>query len=207
MLRELAHGRSTRLWLGGGTLAFLSVAGLGWFLLPGDSASEAPGQMLVEQAAVAPPPNPSPLPVTARMTPVPIAPTASNGRKAEQQMLAVSYEKRDRDWGPRSEAAIQQFLGTIPYIGGNRYLAVKCSASACEVIGIADPDAATGTMKPVWEVLERDTAIGTLRAHGLERTAIIFDTGRSGDEFKIYYGRAAPAPEPQAAAPATARLR
>lgn len=186
--------KNNGLWLGG-SAAVAAIAGLGWFLLPGDTGQVEAGQLVVTQTPEAPLPEASPAPVTAPMAPIPVTPTNANGNKAAKQAESVIYEKRDPDWAKRSEAAIQRFLNALPYIGGQRYLTVKCAASACEVSGVADADPETGSMKPVWESLEHDTGGAELRAAGLERTAIVFDTGRSGDEFKLYYGRVA---EPRA---------
>jgi len=179
-------------WLLGSAVVILTILAFGAFVLPGDGGSDQAGEVRITDAPPAAPPGGSAISVEAGMAPIPIAPTRENGKRAEAGTLLVAYEKRDRSWAARSETAIQTLMRGIPYVGGSHYLKIKCAASACEVSGVADADTATGSMKPVWEALEHDTAGAQLRAQGLERTAAIFDTGRSGDEFRIYYRRAVP---------------
>ncbi|MCP3731896.1 hypothetical protein M9978_15835 [Sphingomonas sp. MG17] len=179
-------------WLIGGTLVFLAVLALVLSFLGDDPEPGGRGQVEIVGAAPVPQPMPGASTAsTAKMAPIPVAPSNSNALTAGAQAARLIDEKRDRGWAPRSEAAIRQFIMRIPYLGGERYIGVKCAATACEVTGIADPDKASGTFKPVWEAIERDTAGPELRQHGLERTAAVFDTGRSGDEFKLYYRRVA----------------
>ncbi|MDG2533378.1 hypothetical protein P6144_06965 [Sphingomonas sp. HITSZ_GF] len=193
--------RATRRWLIGGTLAILGSAGLALHFLGDDPAAAPAGQVRIAGGAPGPSSSlPLPLPSAAsaeKMEPIPIRPTRRNGNKASQQASQLLVEKRDMAWAPRSEAALRDFTRAIPYIGGDkRVLKIACKANICEMNGYADPDPATGTMGPVWEALERDTGGPELRAQGLERTAAIFDTGRSGDEFIIYYRRLDSPPGP-----------
>lgn len=176
-------------WTAGGALLILTIGAVALLAIPDrDKSGEADW---VQVAAL---PSTQTLPANVRpsdapMAQIPIQPTRENGHKAEEQASTILEEKRDGDWATRSEAAILDFMRSVPYLQGPRKLEVTCAASACEFTGIADPDPATRSMKPVWEALERDTATADLRSHGLERTAVVFDTGRSGDEFKIYYQR------------------
>jgi len=121
--------------------------------------------------------------------PVPIVATDTETTLADAQSYLVANEKRDRGWADRSEAAIGSLMRGIAYVGRGKRLDIKCAASACEVSGIVDVDAATGSFTPVWEALERDTAGDQLGKFGLQRTSALFDTGRNPDEFEIFYRR------------------
>lgn len=185
------HERAAVRWLLFGGLAVVAILGLVVRFLADDPGREADGQV-----KLMPLPAPAPL-ATAdaatdpaiEMPPAPVEPTVRNAQLAGAQASRMLDEKRDREWAPRSEVAILTSLKAVPALGGERVLIVKCTATACEATGVADPDPATGSMKPTWEAIERGTAGGQLRAAGLERSAVVFDTGRSGDEFKIYYRR------------------
>lgn len=177
-----------RTWVWAGALVLVAAVGLILLIPRGDRRSESGGQVKI----VSPLPSPSPSAEHTTMPPIPVA--RENGRKAEEQSLAVAYEKRDADWAPRSEGAIRDFIRGFGHIAADRPLKVKCALSACEVTGIASPDPATGELQSVWDAIERDTAGAELRAYGLERTAAVFDTGRSADEFRIYYRRVVAAP-------------
>jgi hypothetical protein len=121
--------------------------------------------------------------------PIPIVATDAEVTSADAQSYLVANEKRDRGWADRSEAAIENLMRGIAYVGRGKRLDVKCAASACEVSGVVDVDAATGSFTPVWTALERDTAGDQLQKFGLERTSALFDTGRNPDEFEIFYRR------------------
>lgn len=177
-------------WTWGAALAIAGVLALVWLARSsGSGARQDEGVVRLADTAAPPAVAPAVRPVPAKAERIPIAPTRRNGTLAEEQSLRVAYEKRDRGWADRSEAAIHAEMRRIAYVGRGRRLDVKCAASTCEVTGIVDAGPATGSTKPVCEALERDTAGGELRAHGLERTSAVFDTGRAGDEFQIYYRR------------------
>lgn len=123
--------------------------------------------------------------------------TQEDADLASSQSLAVQTERRDPAWAARSEAAIASQMRRIAYIGGTHRLDIRCAATLCEVVGVAEPDPVTHAYQPIWEALERDTAGTDLRAHGLERVAAIFDTGRSPEEFKLQYRRVGPLDNPR----------
>lgn len=179
-------------WLLGATLAIASVIALTLYFLADAPGANTAGQVQIAGATPAPSPLPSASAVAPqeKMAPLPIQLTPATRQKVDEQAALQQEEKRDSEWAPRSEAAIRNFTLGMPYIvGGGRSLTIACKASVCEINGLVEPDKVTGSMKPVWEALERYTAGPELRAYGLERTATIFDTGRSGDEFIIYYRR------------------
>lgn len=175
--------------------AFLLCAILvsAWLALPTETGPE---QGVVKIAASPTPPAILASPIATQAQPPRIALVASQADVdlADHQSWLTAREKRDDAWAARSEAAIGKQMRRIAYIGGRRRLEIKCAASLCEVIGIADPDPATNSYAPIWEALERDTAGDELSRYGLQRTAAIFDTGRIPEEFKIQYRRVDPAP-------------
>lgn len=176
--------------LGVGLLVIAAAAML-WRMLPKEDAPEA-GKVQVVAGPAVPPPI---LPTTAAglnqgpVKRIAILSTPEIAKTVREQRYLVATEKRDRGWAERSEAAIRGLTQRISYIGGSHPLTITCAATTCEVSGIADADPATGGYAKVWERLEADTAGDDLRKDGLERTSAIFDTGRSPDEFKIYYRR------------------
>jgi len=119
----------------------------------------------------------------------PLTPAQRNAEVAAQSNYLVVREKRDAVWADRSETAILNLMRGISYVGRGRRLEIKCTASMCEVSGIADEDPATGSMGPIWAALDRDTGGDVLVKFGLERAATTFGTGRVREEFEIYYRR------------------
>lgn len=175
-----------------------AILALAWLPPPVGPAPEQTGGVRI--AASAPTPAAA-VASTAAMMPVPpkripIVATQKDVDLADDQSYRVTREKRDHAWADRSEAAIRNLMQGLNYIGGKRRLDIKCAASVCEVVGIADPDPATNSYKLVWEALERDTASDELGKFGLQRSAAIFDTGRNPDEFKIQYSRVKAPPTP-----------
>jgi hypothetical protein len=164
------------------------LLGLVWLTLPGEAGSNQSG--VVRIVASAPPPGAIARPTARSETlRLPIAANDENVMLADEQSYRLAHEARDRAWADQSEAAIGWLMRGIPYVGGQRRLEIKCAATVCEVSGIADADPATGSLRPVWQALERDTAGDELGKFGLQRAAAIFDTGRSPDEFRIQYRR------------------
>lgn len=172
-----------------------SVVALGWLALLAEPAPEPGGLIRIAPGAAPPAGAAGPTaPPAAGARRIALVATQEDVDRAEHQSWLAAREKRDVAWAARSEAAIARQMRRIAYIGGKRRLEIKCAASICEVVGIADPDPATNAYAPVWEALERDTAGDELGAVGLTRTAAIFDTGRIPEEFRIQYRRVDPAP-------------
>ena len=178
----------------GSALVLCAILALAWLALPARREPDRGG--VIEIAPEATPPGivASPIATPARPKRIALVATQQDVDVADQQSWLVARERRDSAWAARSEAAIRNRMRRLAYIGGRRRLDVKCAASLCEVVGIADPDPATHSYAPIWEALERDTADDELGRYGLQRAAAIFDTGRIPEEFRIQYRRIEPAP-------------
>lgn len=167
---------------------------LTWLALPTGPGPEQSGMIKIASGAVPPATAARPTAPRAEARRVALVATQQDVDLADHQSWRVAHETRDSAWAERSEAAIRNQLRSIAYIGGKRRLDVKCAATLCEVVGIADPDPATNSYTPIWEALERDTAGDELGGSALKRTTAMFDTGRIPEEFRIQYRRVDPAP-------------
>jgi hypothetical protein len=181
-----------RRWTWVAVLMGAGIAALLWRLMPADAPTADPGQVRIAEPAPAPVSSPGPAPLPAR--PIPVAKTRETVREAMDQAYLVGRESRDGAWAKRSEAALRGLVAGIPYIGGHRFLAVKCAATVCEVTGAIDPGADPVTVARTWEALERATTGESLSKDGLERSSAVFGTGRNPEDFMIYYRRIVPAP-------------
>jgi hypothetical protein len=160
-------------------------------VLPTDSGLEDAGQGAIAKGFSPPVPSRSPV-----LAPVPtgdllgtLSPDRRNAQSADALAHLVATEKRDPDWAGGSEAAIQERMGSLAYIGGHRPLRVYCAATVCEVSGLAEPDGETGSMDTIWEALEHETAGDELGYYGLERIATRFGTSSAPGAFTLYYRR------------------
>jgi len=169
-------------------LVTLSLLAVVWLGPPGETGPDQSG--VVRIVADAPPRSAVAAPVTPPETiRLPIAATDEGVTLADEQSYRLAHEARDRAWALQSEDAIRRLMRGIPYVGGRHRLEITCAATLCEVNGFADADPTTGSFRPVWQALERDTAGDEVGRSGLQRTAAIFDTGRSPDAFRIQYRR------------------